>query len=80
MNIKKITIELKDGTELEFEPHFDASITERRGIMRPHINSPFIPDIMHNSRETLTIICAPPDILELLKPLIDNVIDKMIDT
>jgi hypothetical protein len=80
MNIKKITIELNDGTELAFEPHFDASITERRGTMRVHINSPFIPDIMPNGRETLVIVCAPDHIREMLMPVIDNVIDKLIDT
>lgn len=80
MNIKKITIELNDGSTLEFEPHFDASITERRGIKRVHINNPFIPDIMHNGIQTLVIVCAPDHIREMLTPVIDAVIDKLIDT
>lgn len=80
MNIKKIVIVLKNDTELEFQPKFDAHISEHRGTTKTYPNSLFIPQIIHNGRETLVIICAPPDILEELKPVIDNIIEKRINT
>lgn len=83
MNVKKITLTVDDGTKrgmkIIFEPKFDTYVSEHRGIKT--IDSyAMIPQMMHNGRNALIILSAPPDILEALTPIIDNTVKRIINT
>ena len=82
MNVKRITLNVNDGTKkgtkIAFEPKCDAYVSEHRGIKTVELYS-MIPQMMYNGREVLIILSAPPDIMEILKPIIDSTVKGLIN-
>ena len=83
MNVKRITLNVNDGTKkgtkIAFEPKCDTYVAQHRGIKRINSYDSMVSQMMPNGREILVILSAPPDIMEILKPIIDSTVKGLIN-
>ena len=84
--VKKITLTMEDGEDLEFFPSFDSYLSITKGHREKKTANGIIsgiemfPEVEPNGNEVLLLVCAPSHIKQDIVDAAVGVIDKVINS
>ena len=80
--LKKITLTMEDGEDLEFIPSFESYLSISKGHRDTNDDNNFMGGMIKepNGNEVFLLVCAPKEIKDEIVKVALEVVDRMINT